>query len=84
MQNTWEVTVKVDNEKVITISDGHISGIDDVSDYEDEIRECAKHLLGFIGELGQFENRLTPVVADVMCGCGEKKKNKYVCSFCDG
>ena len=54
MKDTWEVTVKVGDEKIITISNGHMNGIGDASDYEDEIRECAKHLLGFIGELGQL------------------------------
>lgn len=55
MKNTWNVIVNVDNERILSISDGHMAGIGDVSDYEDEIRECAKHLLGFIGELGQLE-----------------------------
>ena len=59
MKDTWHVIVEVDDIKIISISDGHISGIGNVSDYEDEIRECAKHLLGFIGELGQLESRPT-------------------------
>ena len=64
MKNTWLVTVVVDNQNIISISDGHISGIGNVSDYEDEIRECAKHLLGFIGELGQLESRPTKHAPD--------------------
>jgi hypothetical protein len=46
----WEVNISVDGNEILTISSQHLSGIDNVSDYDAEIKVAAESLLGFIGE----------------------------------
>jgi hypothetical protein len=46
----WSVTVEVDAERVLCISDQHYAGMPDLDPYKETIRSCAKHLLAFIGE----------------------------------
>jgi hypothetical protein len=46
----WEVEVRVNGESVLTIGHNHLSGADNIDDYANEVRECAYHLLSFIGE----------------------------------
>lgn len=45
----WQVTVEVDAERVLCISNQHYSGKSDLEPYEATIESCAKHLLAFIG-----------------------------------
>jgi hypothetical protein len=51
----WGVDVRINGERVLTIESNCLSGIDNISDYAETVRECAHHLLGFIGE-GKPEN----------------------------
>lgn len=46
---TWEVTVAVDGEEVLTIGHNFLSGVPNIDDYAHEVRTCAQHLLSFIG-----------------------------------
>ncbi len=50
MAQTWEVSVSVDGETVLTIGSNHLSGVEDIDRHADAIRSCAQHLLAFIGE----------------------------------
>ena len=53
------VTVEVDGKKIISTEHGIIrQELEMGPDYNDEIPECAKHLLGFIGELNNLWNCL--------------------------
>jgi hypothetical protein len=45
----WEVSVSINGENVLTIGHDHLSGIENIDDYADEVRNCAQHLLSFIG-----------------------------------
>jgi hypothetical protein len=45
----WEVCVSINGENVLTIGHNHLSGIENIDDYGDEVRNCAEHLLSFIG-----------------------------------
>lgn len=47
----WSVEIKVDTESKLYISHNELSGVDNIMDYTEEIRNCANSLLGFIGEL---------------------------------
>lgn len=47
---SWAVTVAVNGEDILTIGSTHLSGIENIDDYADAVRTCAKHLLSFIGE----------------------------------
>lgn len=46
----WEVSVAVNGENILTIGSTHLCGIENITDYHDQIRSCAEHLLAFIGE----------------------------------
>lgn len=46
----WAVTVFVDGKDILTIESGFLSGIENIDDYADEVRNCAEHLLAFIGK----------------------------------
>jgi len=46
----WGVDIRVNGECVLTIESNCLSGIDNIADYADTVRECAHHLLAFIGD----------------------------------
>ena len=53
----WSVSVEVDAETILTIGHNSLSGIDDFTDAQAQvIRNCAEHLLAFIGS-----PRATPI-----------------------
>ncbi len=45
----WAVSVDVNGVTVLTIGHNHLSGADNIEDYADVVRNCAEHLLAFIG-----------------------------------
>lgn len=45
----WSVTVSVDGQEVVTIESNSLSGIENVSDYREQIITAADHLIAFIG-----------------------------------
>lgn len=47
---SWAVTVIVNGNQILTIGHNHLSGVDNIEDYDDAIRNCAMHLLSFIGD----------------------------------
>jgi len=49
----WEVEVRLDGQSIITIGRSHLCGLSDIEPYGDVIRECAGHLLAFIGKAPQ-------------------------------
>lgn len=53
---TWEVTVSVNGESILTIGSSHLSGVDNIDDYADRIRDCALHLRSFIGDEASFQS----------------------------
>jgi len=74
----WRVQVDVDGENVLSIETNCYGGVNNISEYGDVIRECASHLLAFIGDSGKHI-------------CPECKGEKYVrvgideyepCPFC--
>ncbi|WP_321814615.1 MULTISPECIES: hypothetical protein [unclassified Paraburkholderia] len=46
----WAVTVNVNTVDILTIGHNSLSGIDNISDFAEVVRNCAKHLMGFIGD----------------------------------
>ncbi|MBR8475791.1 hypothetical protein [Burkholderia cenocepacia] len=46
----WAVTVEVNGVGILTISDNCVSGIDNIADFDGIVRNCAHHLIGFIGQ----------------------------------
>lgn len=49
----WEVEVRVDGETVLSIGSGYLSGVNDLGPYAATIRNCAEHLMAFIGPKGE-------------------------------
>jgi hypothetical protein len=45
----WSVTVNVNAVDVLTIGHNSLSGIDNIGDFAPVVRNCAEHLLSFIG-----------------------------------
>lgn len=45
----WGVDVRIDGERVLTIESNSLSGIDNIDKYKETVKECAYHLLSFIG-----------------------------------
>lgn len=41
--------MSVDGEEILTIEPNMLTGVADIDKYDDEILQCARHLLGFIG-----------------------------------
>jgi hypothetical protein len=52
MSKTWEVEIRVNGETILTLGSSHLSGIENIDDYANDVRNCAQHLLSFIGEPG--------------------------------
>ena len=50
MSKTWEVEIRVNGDTVLTLGSSHLSGIENIDDYVDDVRNCAQHLLSFIGD----------------------------------
>lgn len=50
---SWAVTVTINGDEVLTISNSHLSGIENIADYADAVRNCGEHLLAFIGPADQ-------------------------------
>ena len=48
----WAVTVFRDGEEIVTIESNCLSGREITPEDEETIRNCAKHLLSFIGDTG--------------------------------
>ncbi|MBU9164238.1 hypothetical protein [Burkholderia multivorans] len=46
----WAVTVEVNGVGILTISDNCVSGIDNIAEFDGIVRNCAQHLIGFIGQ----------------------------------
>ena len=46
----WGVTVRVNGQDIVAIESNHLSGVHDIKPYEEVIRNCAHHLLAFIGD----------------------------------
>ena len=46
---SWEVEIRADGETILTIGSSHLSGAEDIDAYADIVRNCAQHLLSFIG-----------------------------------
>jgi len=49
----WAVTVNVNAVDILTIGHNSLSGIDNIADFAPVVRNCAEHLLGFIGQNGE-------------------------------
>ncbi len=47
---TWHVTVYVNGADILNLGHNHLSGADDIERFTDAIRNCAHHLLAFIGD----------------------------------
>lgn len=45
----WEVEVRLSGERILTIGHSHLSGLSDIERYGDAVRNCAEHLMSFIG-----------------------------------
>jgi hypothetical protein len=46
---TWQVDVHADGVVILSIGSGYLSGIKDIADFADTVRNCADHLMSFIG-----------------------------------
>jgi hypothetical protein len=46
----WAVHVEVDGERILSIESECLSGVPDIDRYADTVRNCAQHLLSFIGD----------------------------------
>ncbi|SDR37050.1 hypothetical protein SAMN05443245_5178 [Paraburkholderia fungorum] len=46
----WSVTVNVNAQDILTIGHNSLSGIDGIEDFAQVVRNCAEHLLSFIGK----------------------------------
>ncbi|MDR6393479.1 hypothetical protein [Paraburkholderia phenoliruptrix] len=46
----WSVTVNVNAQDILTIGHNSLSGIDNIEDFAPVVRNCAEHLLSFIGK----------------------------------
>lgn len=56
MTRGWCVRVSVFTELVVSISERELAGRDLSEDDEDLIRDCARHLLSFVGEKTPMDN----------------------------
>lgn len=45
----WSVTVNVNAQDILTIGHNSLSGIDNIGEFADVVRNCAEHLVSFIG-----------------------------------
>ncbi|MDR6389159.1 hypothetical protein [Paraburkholderia phenoliruptrix] len=45
----WSVTVNVNAQDILTIGHNNLSGIDNIGEFADVVRNCAEHLVSFIG-----------------------------------
>jgi hypothetical protein len=45
----WGVSVYANGERILSIESNSLGGIENIEDFADTVRECAHHLLSFIG-----------------------------------
>jgi hypothetical protein len=45
----WSVSVSVNGDEILTIESEWLSGVPNIDEYADAVRNCAQHLLAFIG-----------------------------------
>lgn len=45
----WSVTVSVDGKEIVTIEPSMLSGTTDLDEFDEELREAARHLMAFAG-----------------------------------
>jgi hypothetical protein len=68
---TWEVSISVDGENVLTIGHNHLAGAGNIGEHADVVRTCARHLLSFIGDdescPGHVASRSDPKICG-LCG----------------
>lgn len=48
----WEVEVRINGTTALTIGHNHLSGMENIDEFADEVETCARHLLSFIGRCG--------------------------------
>lgn len=56
----WSVSVERDGENILTIESNCLSGRELSDEDEECIRNCARHLLSFVGEVAARESRPAP------------------------
>ncbi|WP_321953157.1 hypothetical protein [Paraburkholderia bannensis] len=61
----WAVTVNVNTVDILTIGHNSVSGIENIGDFAEVVRNCAKHLMGLIGE-ERTEQRMSDAARDVL------------------
>lgn len=52
---SWEVEVRINGETVLTIGGlgaAHVSGIENIDEYAETVRQAAAHLESFVGHAG--------------------------------
>lgn len=54
----WSVSVCSEGEQILCIETKMISGVELTEEHEELIRECARHLLAFVGERKRREYEL--------------------------
>jgi hypothetical protein len=75
MTQRWEVEVRVDGESVLVIG-SHLSGVSNIEDFADVVRQAGEHLLSFIGPAA-------PVLDPATCTLCRKRPHATGKSFCD-
>jgi len=48
-QKSWEVEVRLQGTRILTLGHDHLAGVYDIDKYADAVRTCGEHLLAFIG-----------------------------------
>ncbi|WAG21027.1 hypothetical protein DX980_18330 [Burkholderia gladioli] len=64
---SWAVTVEFNGMTILTISDSHVGGTDSIGDFGDVVRNCAQHLISFVGKDDAQRAAVSPATADRIC-----------------
>jgi hypothetical protein len=81
----WSVTVNVNAQSILTIGHNSLSGIDNIEDFAPVVRNCAEHLISFIGvERAQSAEQDERAAEVELCRhCGEPTDAPGYC-VCNG
>jgi hypothetical protein len=77
VKEKWDVSIYVDDDRILTIGHGSVSGLEDIEEYRDTVIEAIKSLSAFIGY--GLDDRDFPACPE--CETNKEDGMRY-CAYC--
>jgi hypothetical protein len=80
VERTWEVSVAVNGNNILTIGSNHLSGIENIDEFAEIVANCGEHLLSFIGRATPAAEAAQPV-AETLAWVGMRDGKRWYMLF---